>query len=79
MHASPTFKFLLMLQYSHSFEYVLIYFVSHKIGLKVLSGFSELDYHFQKLKYDVFFGVTLRGIPCRQHSGQLKACFPDDE
>ena len=36
MHASPTLKFLSMLQYSQSFEYVLIYFVSHKIGLKVL-------------------------------------------
>ena len=38
MHASPTLKFLSMLQYSQSFEYVLIYFVSHKIGLKVHSG-----------------------------------------
>ena len=38
MHASPFLKFLSMLQYSQSFEYVLIYFVSHKIGLKVLSG-----------------------------------------
>ena len=38
MHASPTLKFLSMLRYSQRFEYVLIYFVSHKIGLKVLSG-----------------------------------------
>jgi len=26
--------------------------------------FSELDYHFLKQKYDVFFGGTLRVIPC---------------
>ena len=38
MHASPTFKFLSMLQYSYSFKFVLTYFVSYKIGLKVLSG-----------------------------------------
>ena len=38
MHASPTLKFLSMLQYSQSFEYMLISFVSHKISLKVLSG-----------------------------------------
>ena len=37
MHASPTLKFLSMLQYSQSSEYVLIYFVSHKVGIKVLS------------------------------------------
>ena len=38
MHASPTLKSLSMLQYSQSFECVLIYFVSHKIVLKKLSG-----------------------------------------
>ena len=38
MHTLPTLRFLSMLQYSQSFEYVLIYFVSYKIGLKVLSG-----------------------------------------
>ena len=31
-----------------------------------LELFSELDYLFQKLKYNVFFDVTLRGIPCKR-------------
>ena len=37
-HTSPTLKFLSLLQNSHSFEFVFIHFVSHKIGLKMLSG-----------------------------------------
>ena len=35
MHVLPTSKFLSMLQYRHSFKVVFIYFVSHKVGLKV--------------------------------------------
>ena len=38
MHASPISKFLSMIQYSYSFKFVFIFFVPHKIGLKVLSG-----------------------------------------
>ena len=38
MHASPISKFFSMIQYSYSFKFVFIFFVPHKIGLKVLSG-----------------------------------------
>ena len=38
IHASPISTILSMIQYSHSFELVFIFFVPHKIGLKVLSG-----------------------------------------
>ena len=40
MHVSPTFKFLSMpmVHYSCSFEFVLTYFVSYKIGSKILFG-----------------------------------------
>ena len=51
MHASLTFKFLSMLQYRQSFEYVLIYFASKKVGLKVLSGtFFRIWLSFLKAK-----------------------------
>ena len=38
MNALSTLKFISMLQYSHSFEFLFIYFVPYKIGLKMLSG-----------------------------------------
>ena len=66
IHASSTLLFLSMLQYSHSYEFLFTFFVSDKIGSKVLLGpFSELDYHFQNLRYDVFFGGIWWGIPCK--------------
>ena len=38
IHASSTLTFLSMLQYSHSYEFLFTFFVSDKIGSKVLSG-----------------------------------------
>ena len=38
IHALSTLTFLSMLQYSHSYEFLFTFFVSDKIGSKVLSG-----------------------------------------